>query len=225
MKKITALIIGLLMSIAVLGTAFASNYETEVEGGVNFRKSPSIESHIYRMIPKGEDIHVIKRLNDYWLKIKDQDGTIGYISTNSKFTNSKSYFKSNISKADAIIATAESLIGRAEYDFGTRNHSRLILDCSSYTEYVFEKNGIPLKWGTRFQKDTGHYVNKSNLRKGDLVFFSLGNNPEIAHVGIYISEGKFINILDKEQGSDVHVANLNSGYWEDHYVTARRVIN
>ncbi len=233
MKKVTAMITGLLMLISVLSTAYASNYETEVERGVHFRSSPSTESYIYRMIPTGEDIHVIGKVNNYWLKIKAQDGKIGYISANSKFTtyngssrNVKESSKNTSgSKADAIIATAKSLIGQAEYNYGTRDHNRLILDCSSYTEYIFEKNGISLKWGTRYQKDAGKYVSKSNLRKGDLVFFSTSNSSEIGHVGIYISDGKFINILDKKQGSDVHIANLNSGFWESHYVTARRVID
>ena len=303
MKKYTALLIALMMSISMMGTAFASSYETEVEYGVNFRSAPSTDSHVIRMLPKKADIHVIEKVNKYWLKIKTQDGTTGFISSNPKFTdytgsssnrandkivttgypwlrsapdvnNSKIYRSvpkgtelnilekpndyyvkvnyngqtgyisthyirpvsgsgnaspdpagsgSHSSKADDIIATAKSLMGRAEYDFGTRDRNRLIFDCSSFTEYVFEKNGISLKWGTRFQKNAGQYVSKSNLRKGDLVFFSVGSSSEIGHVGIYISDGNFINILDKKE-SDVHIANLNSGYWERHYVTARRVI-
>lgn len=128
------------------------------------------------------------------------------------------------SKADAIIATAKSLIGRAEYDFGTRNARRLIFDCSSFTQYVYAKHGIDLKWGTRYQKKAGTFVKKSNLRKADLVFFSSSSsNSAISHVGIYIGNGKFIHILDVN-GSDVHISSLTSGKWADRYVTARRVL-
>lgn len=131
---------------------------------------------------------------------------------------------SSSSKADAVIRTAKSLIGRATYDFGVRNHSRLIFDCSSFTEYVFEKHGVELKWGTRYQKYAGKYVSKSNLRKGDLVFFSSSSTSKtIKHVGIYIGGGDFIHILDVK-GSDVHISSLDSGKWEDRYVTARRVL-
>lgn len=127
-------------------------------------------------------------------------------------------------KADAIIRTAKSLIGRAEYDFGVRNPSRLIFDCSSFTEYVFEKHGVELKWGTRYQKYAGKYVSKSNLKKGDLVFFSSSaSSRSITHVGIYIGSGDFIHILDV-RGSDVHISSLDRGKWEDRYVTARRVL-
>jgi len=139
------------------------------------------------------------------------------------FTNT-AYAATSSSKADAIIKTAKSLIGRAEYDFGTRSPSRLIFDCSSFTEYVFEKHGVELKWGTRYQKKAGKYVSKSNLRKGDLVFFSSSSSSKaIKHVGIYIGSGKFIHILDVN-GSDVHISSLNSGKWEDRYVSARRVL-
>jgi cell wall-associated NlpC family hydrolase len=292
MKKIIALVVGFFMMFSAVSTAFA-NYETEVEWGVNFRSAPSTNSYVFRMIPKGEDIHVIQKLNDNWLQVKVQDGTIGFVSAKSKYTDYREasvvttgypwlrsapnndshiyrsvpkgtklnvlakpndyYIKVNYNgqagyistkyikytsgssdsgyqrptsggKADAIIQTAKSLIGRAEYDFGTRNHSRLILDCSSFTEYVFEKHGIPLKWGTRYQKSAGSYVSKSNLRKGDLVFFSLSGGSSIQHVGIYISNGEFIHIIERGSANDVNINNLNTGYWEDNYITARRVL-
>lgn len=131
---------------------------------------------------------------------------------------------SSSKKADAVIRTAKSLIGRATYDYGTRNPSRLIFDCSSFTQYVFKKHGVKLKWGTRFQKNAGKFVSKSNLKKGDLVFFSNSSNSKaIKHVGIYIGSGEFIHIL-KVKGSDVHISSLKSGKWKDRYVTARRVL-
>jgi len=126
-------------------------------------------------------------------------------------------------KADAVIQTAKSLIGRAEYDFGTRDTRNLIFDCSSFTQYVFAKNGVDLKWGTRYQKNAGKYVSKANLQKGDLVFFSSSKSSAIKHVGIYIGNGEFIHILDVS-GSDVHISSLKSGKWADRYVTARRVL-
>lgn len=221
---------GLLLSFSLASIASASSTEAKVTSGVNFRTGPSTNSSIIRLLPKGDTVQVMTKVNSYWLKVKAKDGRTGYVSTkyvqlsgNSTPPSSGSPGSSPSSKADAIIATAKSLIGRAEYDFGTRDRNRLIFDCSSFTEYVFEKNGIELKWDTRFQKNARTAVSKSNLQKGDLVFFSVGKSTEIGHVGIYISDGNFINILDKKE-SDVLVANLNSGYWADHYVTARRVI-
>jgi cell wall-associated NlpC family hydrolase len=232
-KKLAAASLALAASLSLAGSVFAStSYETDVKWGVNLRTSPSTSSKIIRMIHTGEDIHVISKVNAYWLKVQTKDGRIGYISASSRYTvykgstssgNSGSSTSSSSSKADAIIATAKSLMYKAEYDYGTRNPSKLIFDCSSFTQYVFAKHGIDLKWGTRYQKNAGTYVSKSNLKKGDLVFFSVGSSSEIGHVGIYVSNGDFIHILD-DKVSDVHLSNLNSGYWAQHYVTARRVI-
>lgn len=316
MKKLAITLFAVTISLSSMSTAALAASKAEVEAGVYFRTSPNTDSRVIRTLHKGEDIEVIEKLNNYWLKIQTQDGKTGYISANSKYTNyvepetndsatitentiittgspylrsapnvnnskvlrsipkgtqldvlsepndyyvkvtyngqtgyiSTKYIKyvdgakkpntslpaapapapqpapSSSDLADAIIATAKSLMGQAEYNFGTRNHNKLILDCSSFTEYVFEKHGIELKWGTRYQKNAGEYVSKSDLQKGDLVFFTVGSGTEIGHVGIYISDGEFIHILDRED-SDVHISNLTSGYWEDHYVTARRVIN
>lgn len=194
------------------------------------RSAPSYRnSRVYRSIPKGTTLTVLDKPNSYYVKVR-YSGQTGYISTNyiryvSGSSGSTGSSSSSQSKADDIIATAKYLINRAEYDYGTRDRVNQIFDCSSFTEYVFEKHGIELKWGTRYQKYAGSYVSKGNLQKGDLVFFSLGSSNAIAHVGIYISNGNFIHILERSSGSDVYIANLNKGYWEDHYVTARRVIN
>jgi cell wall-associated NlpC family hydrolase len=210
--------------------AQAATYETEVESGVNFRSKPSTQSYTYRMIPKGEDIHVIDQYNSYWLKIQAQDGTIGYISANSKYTDygddSPSGTTSSTSSssviADRIITHSKSLMGKVTYDFGTRNPSALIFDCSSFTEYVFEKQGIDLRWGTRYQQYAGTYVSKSTLKKGDLVFFGTSSRSTVNHVGIYIGGGQFIHNSPSSDG--IQINTLNSGYWEDRYIKARRVL-
>lgn len=302
MKK--TILLGIALLLAAPGAAgAASSYETEVVSGVNFRNAPSTDSYTYRLIPRGEDIHVIEKVNSYWLKIQVQDGTIGYISANSKYTdyrpgassgssssssqgtitrsvnfrsapkvasNKISLIKSgtvvqvleqvnsywlkinyngrvgyvstdyisytgpakpsggsNTSSpsgtADDIINYAKSLMGKVTYDWGTRNADRLIFDCSSFTEHVFEKYGVQMKWGTRYQQNEGVAVSKSNLRKGDLVFFGTVNQSVLNHVGIYIGNGEFIHNSPSSNG--VRIDNLNSGFWESHYIKARRVLN
>jgi cell wall-associated NlpC family hydrolase len=223
-KKILA--ITLVLMFLFTANAFARSYETEVEKGVNFRSAPNLKSSVFRMIPKGEDIHVLRKVNSYWLEIIVQDGTTGYISAQPQYTDYSGDSGSSIpstsdweAKANAVIADAKSLIGKVDYQFGVRDRSRLILDCSSFTEWVYEKQGIDLKWGTRYQKNAGHYVTKANLRKGDLIFFSAGTSS-INHVGIYIGNDQFIH---NAPTGNVQVSNLD-GYWDKNYETARRVI-
>jgi cell wall-associated NlpC family hydrolase len=228
-----ALLLGLAISLFAPTAVQAATYETEIERGVNFRSAPSTNAYIFRMIPKGEDIHVIEKINSYWLKIKVQDGTEGFISADSKYTDFKgssggssggagSGSGSSNAVADRIINHSKSLMGKVTYDFGTRNPSRLIFDCSSFTEYVFEQQGVDLKWGTSQQQHQGVAVSKSNLRKGDLVFFSTTSSGTVNHVGIYIGNGQFIH--NKPSSNGVAINSLETGYWDNHYLKARRVL-
>ena len=123
--------------------------------------------------------------------------------------------------ADKIINFAESLMGKVTYEYGVRNTSKLIFDCSSFTQYVFAQYGVKLDWGTRYQKNAGQAVSKSNLKKGDLVFFATSGSS-INHVGIYIENGQFIHNTPSKNGLTIN--SLNTGYWADKYVSARRVL-
>ena len=219
------------IALFLLAPAGVYAQTAKVEWGVNFRSAPSLNSQVYRMIPKGETVDVIEQVNRYWLKVRDKNGKVGYISADAKYTDysgsTGSTGNKTVSpggweaKADAIIATAKSLIGKVDYKYGVRDPNRLIFDCSAFVQYVFQQHGIAMKWGTRYQKDMGQYVSKSDLRKGDLVFFRIGNSSSIGHVGIYLGNDKFIH--NSPSGGGVNIANLD-GYWDSHYVTARRVI-
>ncbi|MCC3375503.1 C40 family peptidase [Cohnella sp. REN36] len=126
-------------------------------------------------------------------------------------------------KADKLIAFAKSTQGKVRYKFGVNSPSTMTFDCSSWTKYVFAKQGISLKWGTKAQSKQGTYVAKSNLKKGDLIFFSVSKPGQINHVGIYIGNGQFIhNTTGSKNG--VVIGNLNSGNYPKRYITARRVL-
>lgn len=231
MKKCIASLLALFLILPLAiapPEADAASFETQIKQGVNFRNAPNSNAYIYRLLPKGERVHVIQKENSYWLRIMVKDGTIGYISADSKYTNYKGsssssgkQSSSSGSKADKIINLAKSLQGRVTYKLGVRNPSRMIFDCSSFVEYVFEQNGVQLPWGTKTLKNKGTYVAKSNLKKGDLVFFSTSGSS-IDHVGIYIGNGQFIHNTPSKNGLTIN--SLNSGYWAKEYETARRVL-
>ncbi|MGO4499464.1 C40 family peptidase [Paenibacillus sp. 2RAB27] len=123
------------------------------------------------------------------------------------------------SRVDSILRTAKSYIGKVTYRFGTRNTSRLILDCSAYTQLVFSKNGITIPWGSKAQAKLGTLVSKkTSLSKGDLVMFSTSKPGVINHVGIYIGNGQFIS---NTTSSGVVVREMNSGYWKDRFIMGR----
>lgn len=204
----------------------ATNLETKVTRGVNLRVGPSTGTGVIRTIKAGESVHVVGQANSYWLHVFDKYGNSGYISSGDQYTN---YGGSGGSGATSpsgsrVVSIAKSYISRVDYAYGVRNASKLIFDCSSFTEFVFAKVGVDLKWGTSSQKKAGSYVGKGNLRAGDLVFFDTvgSNNGVINHVGIYMGNGQMVHNTPSKNG--VTTNSISSGYWSQHYVTARRVL-
>ena len=73
-----------------------------------------------------------------------------------------------------IINTAKSLKNKGiKYSFGSTNIEGGSGDCSSFTQYVYRKNGILIGRDTQAQYTSklGKSVDKNNLAIGDLVFF------------------------------------------------------
>ncbi|WP_409342941.1 C40 family peptidase [Paenibacillus sp. MBLB4367] len=121
------------------------------------------------------------------------------------------------SKANSIIATGKGFLG-VPYKYGAPSGSTSRFDCSSFTQYIFAKQGIKLPRSSKQQLSVGKYVPRSQLQPGDLVFFY----SPVHHVGVYIGNGKIMHTYGKP---GVTISNLNSGWWNSHYTTARRVIN
>lgn len=204
----------------------AISYETKITSGVNLRVGPSTSSKVIRTIGRGEMVHVVGQANAYWLHVFDKKGNSGYISAADKYSTwgGPKVVAASSSKGSSVVNIAKSYMGRVDYSFGVRNPSRLVFDCSSFTEFVYAKVGVDLKWGTSSQKKQGSYVSKSNLRAGDLVFFDTkgSNNGVINHVGIYMGNGQMIHNTPSKDGLAIN--SITSGYWSTHYVTGRRVL-
>lgn len=126
---------------------------------------------------------------------------------------------------DQIVNIAMSLRGKVQYAHAF-DPGKLIFDCSGFTWYVYKQAGIDL--GTRDddkQALLGQYVPKSELQKGDLVFFwnsSSTSKTDVGHAGIYIGDGKYIHNANSTY--DVTVSNLYGTYATEHYITARRIL-
>ncbi|MCZ8515999.1 C40 family peptidase [Paenibacillus filicis] len=120
------------------------------------------------------------------------------------------------SKAQTIIATAETYMHRP-YRFGSPTGSTSTFDCSSFVWTAFHSQGIDLPRSSSQMSKVGQYVSKSQLQPGDLVFFY----SPIHHVGIYIGGGKVIHTFGKP---GVTISDINSGWWNNNYTTARRVL-
>ncbi|SDW54398.1 NlpC/P60 family protein [Marininema mesophilum] len=92
-----------------------------------------------------------------------------------------------------VIATGDKYLG-TPYKWGAKVGDTDTFDCSSFTKYVYGKNGVELPRGARKQGEEGKKVTRANLQKGDLVFFKLKRtNGKIGHVGIYAGDGKVLH--------------------------------
>jgi peptidoglycan DL-endopeptidase LytE len=93
-------------------------------------------------------------------------------------------------------------------------------DCSGFTMFVFSHFGLSLPHTSYGQFQHGVSVAKSELRPGDLVFFSTAGDGA-SHVGIYVGQGNFINAA----GNSIRYSSMSDGYWASNYVGARRILN
>ncbi|NII10067.1 C40 family peptidase [Oleiagrimonas sp. C23AA] len=95
-------------------------------------------------------------------------------------------------------------------------------DCSGFVRYVFARvMGINLPHSSRSQFHEGTRVARSQLHAGDLVFFRT-RGRHVSHVGIYLSDGRFIHA--PAAGQSVRVDTLSSRYWSRRYMGARRLL-
>ena len=129
-------------------------------------------------------------------------------------------------KANQLINTAKGLIGKATYSNTVYQPTAPYkFSCATFIMYIFEKNGVDL---ATYNEDSmiqqGVAVSRSNLQKGDLVFFKskkTGTDPD--HVGMYIGDNKIIHMADSKQ--NIVISDLNSKpYYTENYVGARRVL-
>jgi cell wall-associated NlpC family hydrolase len=89
---------------------------------------------------------------------------------------------------------------------------------------VFKQNGIDLQDKTAAgQAAKGQFVSKSQLKKGDLVFFSnSSSNGKIVNTAIYTGNNEVVMSAGKTLG--VVKRSLDRSWYQENYVTARRII-
>lgn len=133
---------------------------------------------------------------------------------------SSSYKKPSYSAVtgEAIVAFAKQFMG-LRYKSGTPSLTNGA-DCSGFTMLIYKEFGVSLSRSVSGQTGAGKYVAKSDLQKGDLVFYKAkGAKGGASHVGIYYGGGQVIH--ESRPGVGVKLSSVNMMQ----YVTARRVIN
>ncbi len=214
-----------------------TNYTGYVKESVNVRDNDSMDSNVVSVLEKGTKISGIK--GKYWIKISEgryisvnyvQDDKVD-LNQSSNAESTDSYKKESKAKVvrsneggsgSAVAQAAYNYLGE-KYVWGSAQPG-VGFDCSGLTSYLYNKVcGISLYRNSAAQSNNGYPVSKNNLKQGDLLFFSTNGSGSISHVGIYVGNGKMIHASTPSTG--VIISDIDSNYYSDTFVTARRILN
>ncbi|HVX68837.1 MAG TPA: C40 family peptidase [Mycobacteriales bacterium] len=97
-------------------------------------------------------------------------------------------------------------------------------DCSGLTSAVYSQLGITLPRDAADQSLVGKQIRRSQLRVGDLVFFShTSRRGDIHHVGIYAGHGKLLDA--PYTGARVEIVSIRHSYLNAEYWGASRPLS
>lgn len=121
--------------------------------------------------------------------------------------------------------TGKDILEEAEKYLGIRyvhgGESPKGFDCSGLTYYVLRNLGYSAPRSVAAQYRMGENAEKEQLQPGDLVFFATLGGKTATHVGIYAGEDTFLHAPNSR--SKVSYGSLESGYWLEHYIGAKRL--
>lgn len=118
----------------------------------------------------------------------------------------------------AVSGTALGLRGVPYRNGGTNPAG---FDCSGFVWYVFGRHGLAVPRTVEDQFRAGGSVPVSDIRAGDLVFFSTTASGA-SHVGIVVGGDSFVHA--PASSGVVRVERLGAPYWAARFVGARRLL-
>ena len=127
-----------------------------------------------------------------WIKLATPDGRVGWVDAAD--VAELSQWSQQAFSAAQIEKTARRMMGSSYLWGGT---STKVTDCSGLTKVAYLSNGIILQRDASQQALTGKIMKKGTdwrqYETGDLLFFGNEKTGRVTHVGIYLSDGKYIH--------------------------------
>lgn len=122
-----------------------------------------------------------------------------------------------------ILDKAKKYIG-VPYRYGGESTNGF--DCSGFIFFIYKDHVTNLGRTATAQSKMGVSVKKKDLHPGDLTFWATGSNPKkITHVSIYIGNQQVIHALSEGSRLGIRISDINSSYWKDKFLFARRVFS
>lgn len=100
--------------------------------------------------------------------------------------------------------------------------SRSGMDCSSFVRIVYSKFfgiKVPYTAGAQFDSSRFQKINPQGIQPGDLIFFANNKKKRVDHVGMYVSEGRFIHATSS---LGITMSSLENRYWKKRIVGSKR---
>lgn len=103
-------------------------------------------------------------------------------------------------------------------------------DCSGFVGYIFKQFGITLNRSSRAQYTQGEKVDKSDLKPGDLMFFSSRSSGKgrVGHVAMVVEvkdDGSLTFIHASTKKGVTYQSFPDNGYYSRNFIGARRIID
>lgn len=95
------------------------------------------------------------------------------------------------------------------------------IDCSAFVRELYDEvyNTELLRTSGEQFESSIYIADKSELKEGDLVFFKI-RSRRISHVGIYLSNGRFVHASSSR---GVIISDLSEAYWARYYAGGGRI--
>lgn len=190
---------------------------------LNVRSEPSTESKIWTQISKEERYPVAKQL-DGWVQIEldsgdsSEEGDKAFISTREnnvevryalteaiKFSPLEERVNQQASLRNKVVNYGLQFVG-GRYVWGGTNPNTGA-DCSGFVQYVMRNvAGVSLPRTSREQAKTGRSISSSEMRPGDLIFYT-GSNGVVNHVAMYIGNGQIVHAASRRSGIKISTWN------------------
>jgi len=154
---------------------------------------------------KAENLKTAGMIEEYYIVGPKDYAALSYQAGDSDYIRNK------------IVRTAKQYIG-VPYRWGGQSPDTGF-DCSGLTMVVYQLNGLDLPRSSRQQWKAGRPVKRSQLDRGDLVFFATSGGTRVSHVGIYTGNGKFLHA--PRRGRKIQIASLSNPYYKARYVGAK----
>lgn len=198
---------------------------TVLAQALKVRKQPDTDHGTWGLAANGRELEVVEVLDNGWVSVVYGDGTDpAYVSgeyvdvayrLDTAMTMTEVRYGKGVTDAGIDLANRAIQYVGCPYVYGGNSLSNGT-DCSGFTMLLYAKYGISLTHSARAQARCGSEVSISDLRPGDLVFYSRGGG--IDHVAIYIGGGQVCHASNPTNGIIITSVNYRTP------VCARRLL-